>query len=101
MLLFIHGGGWNAGGRLSGLSTMLPKMLSEGVSVASVEYRFIAESTADNVTPPVKGPLHDAARALQLVRSKTTEWNIDKYRIAASGGSAGACSSLWLAWDAW
>lgn len=97
VLLFIHGGGWNAGGRLSGLSTMLPKMLSEGVSVASVEYRFIAESTADNVTPPVKGPLHDAARALQLVRSKTTEWNIDKNRIAASGGSAGACTSLWLA----
>ncbi len=97
VLLFIHGGGWNAGGRLSGLSTMLPKMLSEGVSVASVEYRFIAEATADGVTPPVKGPLHDAARALQLVRSKSTEWNIDKNRIAASGGSAGACTSLWLA----
>jgi acetyl esterase/lipase len=41
--------------------------------------------------------LHDAARALQFVRSKATEWNIDKQRIGASGGSAGACSSLWLA----
>ncbi|MEO2047672.1 MAG: hypothetical protein ABGX16_13990 [Pirellulales bacterium] len=41
--------------------------------------------------------MHDAARALQLVRSKATEWNIDKQRIGASGGSAGACSSLWLA----
>lgn len=36
-------------------------------------------------------------RGLQFVRSKATEWNIDKDRIAASGGSAGACSSLWLA----
>jgi acetyl esterase/lipase len=45
----------------------------------------------------VKGPLHDAARALQFVRSKASEWNIDKDRIGASGGSAGACSSLWLA----
>lgn len=97
VLLFIHGGGWNAGGRLSGLSAMLPTMLNEGISVASVEYRFIAEATADGVTPPVKGPLHDAARALQLVRSKADKWNIDKERIAASGGSAGACSSLWLA----
>ena len=35
--------------------------------------------------------------ALQFVRSKSTVWNIDKTRIAASGGSAGACSSLWLA----
>jgi acetyl esterase/lipase len=34
---------------------------------------------------------------LQFVRSKAAEWNIDKTRIGASGGSAGACSSLWLA----
>ncbi len=97
LLLFIHGGGWQGGGRLSGLTAMLPAMLKEGISVASVEYRFIAEATADGVIPPVKGPLHDAARALQFVRSKASEWNIDKQRIGASGGSAGACSSLWLA----
>jgi len=36
-------------------------------------------------------------RALQFVRSKATEWNIDQQRIGASGGSAGACSALWLA----
>jgi acetyl esterase/lipase len=76
---------------------MLPDFLKAGISVASVEYRFIPEATADGVVPPVKGPLHDAARALQLVRSKAAEWNIDKRRIGASGGSAGACSSLWLA----
>lgn len=97
LLFFIHGGGWNGGGRMSGLSNMLPQMLKEGISVATIEYRFIPEATADGVTPPVKGPLSDAARALQLVRSKAAEWNIDKRRIAASGGSAGACSSLWLA----
>ena len=45
----------------------------------------------------MKAPLHDAARALQFVRSKAAEWNIDKQRIGAAGGSAGACSSLWLA----
>lgn len=32
------------------------------------------------------------------MRSKAAEWNIDKERIAASGTSAGACSSLWLAY---
>lgn len=97
VLLFIHGGGWMAGGRMSGLTEMLPEILDAGISVASVEYRFIPEATADGVVPPVKGPLHDAARALQFVRSKAAEWNIDKQRIGASGGSAGACSSLWLA----
>jgi len=97
VLLFVHGGGWNAGGRLNGLSSMLPAMLREGISVASVEYRFIVEATVDGVVPPVQGPLLDAARALQLVRNKAAEWNVDKNRIAASGGSAGACTSLWLA----
>lgn len=97
VLFFIHGGGWMGGGRFSGLTSVLNKYLSEGISVVSVEYRFIPEATADGVVPPVKGPLHDAARALQFVRSKASEWNIDKERIGASGGSAGACSSLWLA----
>ena len=97
LLFFIHGGGWMGGGRMSGLTTMLNDILDAKISVVSVEYRFIPEATADGVVPPVKGPLHDAARALQFVRSKANEWNIDKERIGASGGSAGACSSLWLA----
>lgn len=97
VLFFIHGGGWMGGGRMSGLSGMLPTMLKNGISVVSVEYRFIPEATADGEVPPVNGPLHDAARALQLARSKAAEWNIDKERIGASGGSAGACTSLWLA----
>lgn len=97
VLFFIHGGGWMNGNRMSGLAAMLPDFLKQGISVVSVEYRFIPEATADGETPPVRGPPHDAARALQFVRSKAAEWNIDKERIGASGGSAGACTSLWLA----
>ena len=97
VLFFIHGGGWLNGNRSSGLAPLLQPMLKAGISVVSVEYRFIPEATADGVVPPVKGPLSDAARALQFVRSKAAEWNLDKARIGASGGSAGACTSLWLA----
>ena len=95
VLFFIHGGGWMGGdkSRVSGLSDYL----AAGVSVVSVEYRFVSEAQAAGVKPPVEWPLHDAARALQFVRSKAGEWNLDKTRIGASGGSAGACSSLWLA----
>jgi acetyl esterase/lipase len=50
------------------------------------------------VEPPVKAPLHDAARAIQFLRSKAKEWNLDKNRVGATGGSAGACTSLWLAY---
>lgn len=96
LLFFVHGGGWQNGNRDS-VGSLVSEMLKNGVSVVSVEYRFIQEAIADGVTPPVKAPLHDAARALQFVRSQAKEWNIDKTRIAASGGSAGACTSLWLA----
>jgi acetyl esterase/lipase len=95
LLFFIHGGGWQGGdkNRTGGIENYL----KAGISVVAINYRFIPQATADGVVPPVKGPLHDAARALQFVRSKAAEWNIDKQRIGASGGSAGACSSLWLA----
>lgn len=72
-------------------------MLAAGVSVVSISYRFISEAEAEKVEPPVKGPLMDAARALQTVRSKASEWHVDKNRIAAAGFSAGGCTSLWLA----
>jgi arylsulfatase len=97
LLFFIHGGGWQGGDRMSGLTGMLPQMLAAGVSVVSTEYRFIKEAMDAGIDPPVQAPLSDAARALQTVRSKAAEWHFDKTRIAASGGSAGACSSLWLA----
>ena len=42
------------------------------------------------------GPFHDSARAIQFIRSKAKDWNIDPKRIAATGGSAGAGISLWL-----
>ena len=90
----IHGGGWTAGSKdKAGVANFL----RAGISVVSVEYRFIQEAQAAGVKPPVAWPLHDAARALQFVRSKAAEWNLDKQRIGATGGSAGACSSLWLA----
>ena len=94
VVFFIHGGGWQGGSKDK---YGVDPFLKQGISVVAVEYRFIPEATSDGVEPPVKGPLTDAARALQFVRSKAQEWNIDKTRIGATGGSAGACSSLWLA----
>jgi acetyl esterase/lipase len=98
LVFFIHGGGWVSGDRMnSQLMAMLPDLLRSGVSVVSIEYRFIDEAIEENIYPPVKAPLQDAARALQFVRSKAKDWNIDPFRIAACGGSAGAYTSLWLA----
>lgn len=94
VLMFIHGGGWMGGEKTR---VGVAPYLEAGISVVSVEYRFVWQAQQAGIKPPVKWPLHDAARAVQFVRSKAGEWNLDKTRIAAAGGSAGACSSLWLA----
>ena len=95
LVVYIHGGGWLNGSRVDAGS--VEEFLKAGISVAAVEYRFIDEATADGVVPPVKGPMEDAAHAIQFLRSRAGEWNFRKDRIAAWGGSAGACTSLWLA----
>ena len=90
----IHGGGWKGGSKERLERFADPNALLEAdISVVAINYRYVTSAEK----PPVKAPLHDAARALQFVRSKAKEWNLDKKRIGAAGGSAGACSSLWLA----
>jgi len=99
-LFHIHGGAWTSQQRIFGLVTtpgFVQDMLDHGISVVSVEYRFLDEATADGLHPPVKGPMLDCARALQFVRSKSKEWNLDKKRVALCGDSAGGCTALWLA----
>ena len=63
--------------------------MSKGVSCAAVNYRLTP-------TNPLPAPVHDAARAIQFIRTKAKEWNINAKRIALTGGSAGACTSMWL-----
>ena len=95
LVFHIHGGGWVNGdkARVSGLE----RYLAAGISVVSINYRFVTHAIRAGVEPPVRWPLEDAARALQFVRNRAAEWNLDSARIGATGGSAGACSSLWLA----
>jgi acetyl esterase/lipase len=99
VMFFIHGGGWGSGDKTK-VREMgdLKHMLANGISVVSINYRLINKDAPGKESPPVKAPLEDAARALQFVRSKAGEWGLDKQRIGAAGGSAGACSSLWLAY---
>lgn len=93
VVFYIHGGGWQAGDKKTNPKAFLDK----GISVVAINYRYVRNGAEEKIKPPVKAPLGDAARALQFVRSKAAEWNLDKRRIGATGGSAGACTSLWLA----
>lgn len=97
VVIVIHGGGWNGGSKeLINSFVNTAELLKAGISVVAINYRFIKQ--CKNLDPYVKGPMTDAARAVQFVRSMSKEWNIDKTHVAATGGSAGACTSLWLAY---
>ncbi len=98
LVFIIHGGGWVGGSKERAEKFAdVDALLKADISVVSINYRLIKRDPAVDTSPAVKAPLHDAARALQFVRSKAAEWNLDQTRVGAAGGSAGACSSLWLA----
>lgn len=92
LVVNIHGGGFVAGDKRSSLNpASLKLMLDAGISVASIHYRFV---DGKDVIFPI--PQHDGARAVQFLRSKAREWNIDPRRVACMGGSAGAGISMWI-----
>lgn len=91
LLIFIHGGGWAGGDKRDVPEKLLRLMLSKGVSVASLNYRYTSMAM-------LPGPQRDAARAVQFLRSKAADWHLNSERFAAYGISAGGCSALWLAY---
>ncbi len=89
-MVFIHGGGWQAGSKQH-VPGWLRKLVAKGeASVVSVEYRF-----TDVKTHPAQ--VNDCLRAIQFVRHNAKKWNIDPKRIGVTGGSAGGHLSAYVA----
>jgi acetyl esterase/lipase len=89
LVVFIHGGGFRGGSKEQLSVALLQGLLAKGISVMAINYRL---------SPEVMFPAHylDCARAIQFARHHAKEWNLDPKRIGATGGSAGAGTSLWL-----
>lgn len=90
LVVYIHGGGFTSGTKEKVPGKLVMRLLDLGISVMSINYRL---------TPEAVFPQHymDCARAIQFIRFNAREYNIDPTRIGASGSSAGACTSLWIA----
>jgi len=88
LLVYIHGGGWLTGDKSKKGPAFQP-FLDKGISCAAINYRLTPEY-------PLPAPVRDAARAIQFLRFKQMDWNIKTSRIALTGPSAGACTSMWL-----
>ncbi|MCI0682743.1 MAG: alpha/beta hydrolase [Gemmataceae bacterium] len=89
LVVFIHGGGFRAGSKEQLNPALLDGCRKLGISVMAINYRL---------SPEVAFPAHymDCARAIQFARLHAKDWNIDPKRVAATGGSAGAGTSLWI-----
>lgn len=92
LAIYIHGGGFRSGSKEKLKANDLSQLLESGISVASINYRYAT-------TVPLPAAHHDARRALQFIRSKAGDWNIDKDKVAVFGGSAGAQICMWLAYS--
>ncbi len=89
---YIHGGGWSANEKYR-VGWYADNWRSRGFATVSINYRL----RSSRIDPPATWPLYDAVRAMQTLRGKAAEFNIDPNRIATAGGSAGGCTSMWLA----
>jgi len=90
LVVYIHGGGFTGGTKDRVNGALITKLLKAGISFASVEYRLAG-------VEPLPAAHQDAKRAIQFLRTKAKEWNLDKNRLGATGGSAGAQLCLYLA----
>lgn len=88
LFVYIHGGGWTGGDKKQDTKRYQP-FLDKGISCAAINYRLSGQA-------PLPAPVHDAARGIQFLRTKAAEWQIDTRHIALTGGSAGACTSMWI-----
>jgi len=90
LVIYYHGGGFRGGDKRTLSPRLLKQLLVRGISVAAVNYRLSGSA-------PYPAQMHDCARALQFIRLHATDYRIDSERIGATGGSAGAGISQWLA----
>jgi acetyl esterase/lipase len=81
LVVYIHGGGWQAGDKRAGLM-LLPLVQSGQYALASVGYRLTDEA----IWP---AQIHDCKAAIRWLRAHAPQYGIDPERIGVAGSSAG------------
>lgn len=84
LAVYIHGGGWVGGDRVSDAYylSVKPQLLAQGIAVASIDYKL---------APRHRFPaqIRDVTYAVRYLRASAKKLRIDPNRIAAFGTSAG------------
>jgi acetyl esterase/lipase len=96
LVIYIHGGGFVAGDKdvpFKWRQQDVKWFLEHNIAYASLSYSFYKTSDSAGVNRC----LQDVVMALQYIRHHAAKYNISKERIGCYGHSAGAGSSLYLA----
>lgn len=95
LVIFIHGGGFVSGDKnnLYNRKDDVLYYLKNNIAVATVNYRY----SVNNDSLGVRVCLRDVQHAIQHIKHNAGRYNIDKNRIGCYGISAGAGSSMYLA----
>ncbi len=101
VVVWIHGKGfWGGDESIDASTSPFVDWLAAGWSIASLDYRHTGQDWdafmhgQDSVYPD---HAVDVALAVQYLRTKSTDWNIDPDKILLFGESAGGCLSSWTA----
>jgi BD-FAE protein len=92
VLVEVHPGGW-AGGTKSNFGycgDLLSKIYFKGITVVSINYPVAPQD-------PFPTPNISCQRAIQFLRSKALDWNLDPNSIATFGTSSGGHLAAWVA----
>ncbi|WP_320052986.1 alpha/beta hydrolase [uncultured Acetobacteroides sp.] len=96
LVVYIHGGGFLWGDKQEAYERRkedIAYFLQHNIAFATISYQFYKSDDSLGVGRC----LNDVKRAIQYIRHNASKYNIDKQRIGSYGISAGAGSSLYLA----
>jgi acetyl esterase len=80
-VIVVHGGGWEAGDKVTYVTPLFEPLARAGVAWFSIDYRLTPAGTNED-------QLEDVRRAIRFVRSAHARFNIDPARIVLVGESA-------------
>jgi len=101
LIVFIHGGGFQNGNRkVSITQRTVRQFVPKGYVVSCISYRLGIEDPKSNkdYAEAMYRAQQDARTAIRFLKANATRWNIDTAQVFVCGTSAGAMTSLALAY---
>lgn len=97
LVIFIHGGGFTHGYKAQAFEryeSQIKEFIDKKIAFATIDYRFLQDTDKGVISS-----LEDSKRCLQFIKYYSKSFNVDKNKVVCFGSSAGAGTSLWLAFN--